>query len=284
MAKRTTKKAEVKLFDEKKEEVIYDFGEVKIPTCWKEVTLQMMCDFYKAGEDKKKLLESDTEEAKLKKTDLPDENDEKYNVTDKDIIRCFTTIDPEKIDVLPVEFFERIMSTLSFMVTQYEQKPPTNRITVNGHELIINFMEGLKVKEYKDADTILRTNPTDYPSLLAVLCREVVGRKKDMTTGIEWDVNEPYDEEFANHIFDGRRAMFANMPVEDAMPLIAFFLMRSEKSSIFSQRYLTTAAHQLKELVENLENSIEFTDLSRWSKMRVKRTLKKYREQIDSIC
>ena len=283
MAKRTTKKAEVKLFDEKKEEVIYDFGEVKIPTSWKEVTLQMMCDFYKAGEDKKKLLESDTEEAKMKKTDLPDENDEKYNVTDKDIIRCFTTIDPEKIDVLPVEFFERIMSTLSFMVTQYEQKPPTNRITVNGHELIINFMDGLKMKEYKDADTILRTNPTDYPSLLAVLCREVVGRKKDMTTGIEWDVNEPYDEEFASHVFDGRRAMFAKLSVIDTMPLIAFFLTRSEKSLIFSQRYSTTVAHQLGELAQSLKNSIDYTDLPLYKRIYAKMKLRKLEKQIAII-
>jgi hypothetical protein len=35
--------------------------------------------------------------------------------------------------------------------------------------------------------------------------------------------------------------------------------------------------------VENLENSVDSMDLSIWSKIRVKRTLKKSRRQIESI-
>ena len=156
-------------------------------------------------------------------------------------------------------------------------------ITINGIEFVINDMETLKVKEYKDADTVLRNNPTDYPSLLAVLCRQKTGTKTDNATGLSWDINEEYTEEFANKIFDARREMFSKLPIADAMPLVSFFLLKGISSSKVSQKSLMTLGEALHQLAENLENSVGSMDLSIWSKVRVKRTLKKYRKQIDNI-
>ena len=277
------KKVKVNLFNDKKEEIGYDFGEVRIPDSWDEVTLEMMCDLWKIQNDKKEKLEEDRKKAKADKKDEPDESLDMYNVTDKDILKVFSTIDPEKIDVLPVELYEQLMGHLSFMVTPYESKTPSKHITISGIEFVINDMETLKVKEYKDADTVLRNNPTDYPSLLAVLCRQKTGTKTDNATGLSWDVNEEYTEEFANKIFDARREMFAKLPIADAMPLVSFFLLKGISSSKVSQKSLTTLAQQLRELAENIENSVDSMDLSIWSKFRVKRTLRKYRKQIDDI-
>lgn len=276
------KRPKVKLYDEKKEEIAYDFGEVKIATKWDDVTLQMMCDFWKLSEEKKELLEKDRKEAE-KNEETIDETLDKYNVTDKDILKTFSTIEEDKIDLLPVEFYERLMGNLSFMVTPYESAMPANMIEYNGITLLINDMESLKLKEYTDAETVLRNNRFDYPSLLAILCRKKTGEYRDLVTGSRWPVNEPYDEDFANKVFNARREMFANMPVAKVMPLISFFLLKGITSTKLSQKSLTTLAHQLNELVENIEVSVEGMELSRWSKKRLKKTLKKYKEQINTI-
>lgn len=279
MAKRQNK---VKLHDEKKMDVAYDFGKVTIAASWNDVTLQQMCDFWKLTQTKQDELEKDRKEAKRSKAEI-DETDEKYNVTDKDLLKAFSDIEEDKIDILPVELYERLMGNLSFMVTPYEQKPASNKITINGNDFIINDHESLRLKEYTDAEQVIRNNRFDYPSLLAVLCRLKTGVTTDVATGVSWLANEVYDEEFATHKFDARREMFAKLPIADAMPLISFFLLRGIQSSNISQRSLMTAGHRLEELVENIESSLKHMDLSSWSKMRLKKTLKKYRKQISSI-
>lgn len=277
-----TKKVKVELHDDKKMETVYDFGNVNIASSWKDVTLQMMCDFWKITQDKKDLLEEDKKKAEADKKQV-DETLEKYNVTDKDILKVFSDIDPEKIDLLPVELYEQLMGHLSFTVTPYESKKPSKYLTIDGVEFVVNDMESLKVKEYKDVDTILRVNRFDYPSLLAVLCRKKTGTRHDNVTGLSWDINEDYTDEFANRVFDARREMFAKLPISDVMPVISFFLLKSVASKQVSQKSIMTLGHQLNELVENIENSVDSMDLSRWSKMRVKRTMKKYKKQIDNI-
>lgn len=277
------KKIKVELHDDENMETVYDFGNVTIPDSWDEVTLEMMCNLWKISKDKKDRLEEDKKKAKQEKKEAPDETLDIYNVTDKDILKTFSTIDPDKIDLLPVELYEQLMGHLSFTVTPYEAKAPSKYIEIDGKTFLINDMETLKVKEYKDSDTVIRNNPTDYPSLLAVLCRLKTGTRTDNATGLSWDVNEEYTEEFANMIFDARREMFAKLPIAKVMPLVSFFLLKGISSSKVSQKSLTTLALQLKEYAENLENSVDSMDLSRWSKMRVKRTLKKYKKQIDSI-
>ena len=280
MARRT--KAKVKEFNPKKEEEVYSFGEVKIATKWSDVTLEMMCNLWKLMEDKKKKLEEDTAKAREKKEVMPDENSDEYNVTDKDLLTIFSDINPDIIDTLPVEFYEQLMGNLAFTVTPYPHKPPTKYLYKDDKVFLINDMESLKVKEYKDVDTILRNNHTDYPSLLAVLCRLRKGEKTDNATGLRWDINEEYTEEFANKVFDARREMFAKMPVEEAMPLVSFFLAKGLTSSKHFQKSLMIIEHQLNELVTSIESSLESMDLPIWSKMRAKRTLKKLKKQIDA--
>ena len=276
-------KVKTEKFDEKKMETAYDFGNITVPTKWDEVTLQMLSDYLALSKEKEDALEKDKAQAEKDNTEMPNEKDEKYNLTDKDLLRIFTNFDMEKYDILPVELYNSIMSNFSFVLEDMPQWKPSNHLSYNGMEFVINTMEALKVKEYEDAEMIVRNNIYDYPSLLAVLCRKVTGTKTDNVTGLSWEVNEEYNSEFANKIFDARREMFAKMPITKAMPLISFFLLRGLECSNLSQNSITTLAHQLDEVVGNMLDSINSMGLRKWLYLPQMIKLKKYKKSINSI-
>lgn len=276
-------KVKTEKFDEKKMETAYDFGSITVPTKWDEVTLQMLSDYLALSKEKEEALEKDKAQAERDKTEMPNEKDEKYNLTDKDLLRIFTNFDMDKYDVLPVELYNSIMSNFSFVLEDMPQWKPSNHLSYNGMEFTINTFEVLKVKEYEDAEMILRNNMYDYPSLLAVLCRKVTGTKTDNVTGLSWEVNEEYNSEFANKIFDARREMYAKMPITKAMPLISFFLLRGLECNNLSQNSITTLAHQLDEVVGNMLDSINSMGLRKWLYLPQMIKLKKYKKSINSI-
>ena len=276
-------KVKTEKYDEKKMETVYNFGNITVPTKWDEVTLQMLSDYLALSKEKEDALENDKKQAERDKTDMPNEKDEKYNLTDKDLLRIFTNFDMEKYDILPVELYNSIMSNFSFVLEDMPQWKPSNHLSYNGMEFVINTMEALKVKEYEDAEMIVRNNIYDYPSLLAVLCRKVTGTKTDNVTGLSWEINEEYNSEFANKIFDARREMFAKMPITKAMPLISFFLLRGLECNNLSQNSITTLAHQLDEVVGNMLDSINSMGLRKWLYLPQMIKLKKYKKSINSI-
>ena len=276
-------KVKTEKFDEKKMETAYDFGSITVPTKWDEVTLQMLSDYLALSKEKEEALEKDKKQAERDKTEMPNEKDEKYNITDKDLLKCFTNFDMDKYDILPVELYNSIMSNFSFVLEDMPQWKPSNHLSYNGMEFVINTMEALKVKEYEDAEMILRNNIYDYPSLLAVLCRKVTGTKTDNVTGLSWEVNEVYDSEFANKIFDARREMFAKMPITKVMPLISFFLLKGLTSTNLSQNSITTIGRQLDEVVGNMLDSINSMGLRKWLYLPQMIKLKKYKKSINSI-
>ena len=281
MAKKN--KAYTMLHNDKKMETVIDFGDIKVPTKWEEVTLQMLTDYLTLSHEKEEALKKDKLEAKKNKQEAPNEKDEKYTLTDKDILRIFTNFDISKYDILPVELYEAIMSNFSFLVEDMPIIKPSKELFFNNVHFVINDMESLKVKEYEDADMVLRNNQYDYPSLLAILCRECKGKKTDHITGQTYLINEDYDTEFANHIFDARREMFANMPITQTMPLISFFLLKGLESSNHFPNSIQTLALQLKEAVENMLDSIESKGLGKWWYLPQMIKLKKYKKYINSI-
>ena len=275
-------KVKTEKFDEKKMETAYDFGSITVPTKWEEVTLQMLSDYLALSKEKEDALEKDKAQAERDKTEMPNEKDEKYNITDKDLLKCFTDFDMDKYDVLPVELYNSIMSNFSFVLEDMPQWKPSNHLEYNGMEFVVNDKEALKVKEYEDAEMILRNNMYDYPSLLAVLCRKVTGTKTDNVTGLSWEVNEVYDSEFANKIFDARREMFAKMPITKVMPLIGFFLMRKIESTNLSQNSLTTIAQNLYDTLQVIEDSHKTTGLRRLFILPEMIKLRKWKKYIKS--
>ena len=277
-------KVKTEKFDEKKMETAYDFGSITVPTKWDEVTLQMLSDYLALSKEKEEALEKDKAQAERDKTEMPNEKDEKYNITDKDLLKCFTDFDMEKYDVLPVELYNSIMSNFSFVLEDMPQWKPSKHLSYNGMEFVVNTTEVMKVREYEDAEMILRNNIYDYPSLLAVLCRKVTGTKTDNVTGLSWEVNEVYDSEFANKIFDARREMFAKMPITKVMPVIVFFLIKGLTSTSLSQNYLTMIGRQLLSLVENLEDSARHMVFKKPSMIVRMIELRKLKKSIKCIC
>ena len=277
-------KVKTEKFDEKKMETAYDFGSITVPTKWDEVTLQMLSDYLALSKEKEDALEKDKKQAERDKTEMPNEKDEKYNITDKDLLKCFTDFDMDKYDILPVELYNSIMSNFSFVLEDMPQWKPSNHLSYNGMEFVVNDKESLKVLEWDDCENILRNNIYDYPSLLAVLCRKVTGTKTDNVTGLSWEVNEVYDYEFANKIFDARREMFAKMPITKVMPLIGFFLTKGLISTSLSQNYLTIIGRQLLNLVENLEDSARHMVFKKPSMIAAMIKLRKLKKSIKCIC
>ena len=282
MARR--KKADTMLHNDKKMETVVDFGEITVPDKWENVTLQMMSDYLTLSKQKEDALEKDKAQAERDKTEMPNEKDEKYNITDKDLLRIFTNFDMEKYDILPVELYNSIMANFAFLLDPMPEWKPTNHLSYNGMEFVINDKESLKVLEWDDCESILRNNMYDYPSLLAILCRKVTGTKTDNVTGLSWEINEVYDYEFANKIFDARRKMFAEMPITKAMGLIGFFLIKGLTSTNLSQNSITTIGHQLLSLVENLEDSAKHMVFKKPSMIAAMIKLRKLKKSIKCIC
>lgn len=276
-------KACTMLHNDKKMETVIDFGNIKVPTKWSEVTLQMLSDYLTLSHEKEEALKKDKLEAKKNKQESPNEKDEKYTLSDKDILKIFTNFDISKYDILPVELYESIMSNFAFLIEDMPQTKPSKELYYNDIHFVINDMESLKVKEYEDADMVLRNNQYDYPSLLAILCRECKGKKTDHVTGITYLINEDYDTEFANHIFDARREMFANMPMTKAMSLINFFLLKGLESNGHFQNSIQTIALQLKEAVENMLDSLNHMGSRKWLFLPQMIKLKKYKKSIHCI-
>ena len=277
------KKADTMLHNDKKMETVIDFGDIKVPTKWEEVTLQMLSDYLTLSHEKEEALKKDKLEAKKNKQEAPNEKDEKYTLTDKDILKIFTNFDISKYDILPVELYESIMSNFAFLIEDMPVMKPSNELYYNDIHFVINFMESLKVKEYEDADMVLRNNRYDYPSLLAILCRECKGKKTDHITGQTYLINEDYDTEFANHIFDARREMFAKMPMTKVMPLISFFLLKGLESNNHFQNSISIIARQLKEAVENMQDLLNSKGLGKWWYLPQMIKLRKYKKYIHNI-
>ena len=277
------KKADTMLHNDKKMETVLDFGNIKVPTKWEEVTLQMLTDYLTLSHEKEEVLKKDKLEAKKNKQEAPNEKDEKYTLTDKDILKIFTNFDISKYDILPVELYESIMSNFAFLIEDMPVTKPSKELYYNDIHFVINDMESLKVKEYEYADMVLRNNPYDYPSLLAILCRECKGKKTDHVTGCTYLINEDYDTEFANNIFDARRDMFSNMPMTKVMPLISFFLLKGLESNNHFQNSISIIARQLKEAVENMLDSINSMGSRKWLYLAQMIKLKKYKKYINSI-
>lgn len=195
----------------------YNFGEIKVPTSWDEVTLLQFEKINEYYQDKEKT----------------------FNVVD--VIDIFIDKDKDYIMSLPAEFLEIILDKLSFVTTEPEQKEPTNKIEINGETYQINFMEKLKTGEYVSVDNIIKSDRNDYASILAILCR------KD---------GEIYDSKFEAELFEERKKLFEEQPVTKILPIIGFFLNLYILSVIPSQLYFQVE-EELNHIQKSIKTSTE---------------------------
>ena len=225
------------------ENEIIDLGEWTTPKSWDDLTLKQFCDLQRFYSDK----------------------DKDFDAREVLHILCNKTVD--EVNQLPIEFTEAILSKMEFLTTQPEYGKPSNKLTINGEEYIINTQNKMKTGEYIAVTTSVKSDQYNYAAILAVLARKE---------------NEIYDSKFENEILEERIKMFENIPALQAMPSVAFFLnlyMISVLPSLLSSR-VGDAINHTQQHIETLRKNGAISKRSMKSAMK---KLKKLRKSISSF-
>lgn len=135
-----------------------DYGEIKVPTSWDEVTVKKYIELSRLYD-----------------------NDNKPELID--MIPVLIDRDRDYVMSLPTEFLSIILDKLTFLTKDIDAEP-TNEIKINDETYIINYQEKLRVGEYLAADTLLKEDDKDIAKLLAILCR-----KKDEVYDTDFTTN-----------------------------------------------------------------------------------------------
>ena len=224
-------------------ENVIDLGKWTVPTKWDDVTLEMFQKIEKYYSDK----------------------DKDFDV--REVLDIFTNKSRDEIDQLPIDFTNKLMNELSFLKEQPQYGDASPKIEIDGEEYCINVMEKLKTGEYVAIDTILKNDPHDYISILAVLCRKN---------------GEIYDSKFEAEVFEERQKLFAKQPIMKIMPLISFFLslyiVRMTHSQLYSE--VEEGLNLIQQNIDNSENLGVFKRRSLNSQMKKLRKLLKSNKSI----
>ena len=224
----------------KKEEVVKDFGSIKVPTKWEEVSLGQFEKIMKltGGENKR--------------------------VDVMSLLSILTGQDEDYINSLPASFVETLMAHLIFLNDNPRTYDHTaSQIKIGNDFYSIHFLEELKFGEYVEVNESIKNDPLDYSTILAILCR------KD---------GEAFDEDFAANKFKQRKEMFQGQPVTEILPLIGFFLKLFLLSRANSQGCLMELESATNQLLQHTNSSVSNGDGGKHSlswRMRTTRKLKK---------
>lgn len=229
--------------DKLDEKDIIDFGSWHCPTSWEDVTLKMFQEIEKYYSDK----------------------DKNFDV--REVLDIFTDHTRDEIDQLPINFTDKLLNELSFLKEQPQYGDASASIEIDGEKYSINVMEKLKTGEYVAIDTILKSDPHDYISILAVLCRKN---------------GEIYDSKFEAELFEERQKLFSKQPIMKIMPLISFFLnlyiVRMTHSQLYSE--VEEGLNLIQQNIDNSENLGVFKRHSLNSQMKKLRKLLKSNKSI----
>ena len=224
-------------------ENVIDFGKWTTPKSWEELTLKQFQEIEKYYSNK----------------------DKDFDI--REVLDIFTDHTRDEIDQLPINFTDKLLNELSFLKEQPKYGDASPKIEIDGEEYCINVMEKLKTGEYVAIDTILKSDPHDYISILAVLCR-----KK----------GEIYDSKFEAEVFEDRQKLFAKQSIIKIMPLISFFLslyiLRMTHSQLYSE--VEEGLNLIQQNIDNSENLGVFKRLSLNSQMKKLRKLLKSNKSI----
>ena len=192
---------------------IIDLGEWTVPTDWSQVTLKQFSEIERYYADK----------------------ESGFDARDVIHILCNKTID--EVNMLPIQFSEKIMEKLLFLQEKPTEEKPSNSIEIDGEKYSINYMEKLKLGEYVAVDSLLKEDRFDYASFLAILCRKS---------------GEVYDSRFEAEVFEERRKMFEGISIVKVLPVVNFFLSLYMVSQMHIQLSL-----EVEEVVNHIQQSID---------------------------
>lgn len=220
------------------EDNIIDFGSIVVPKDWNDITLKKYEEIERYYSDK----------------------DKKFNVID--VLDILIDKDRDWINGLPIDFLDIILNHLVFLVTTPEVGEPTNKIKIDGEEYIVNIMEKLKLGEYVAVDNVLKSDPHNYASILAIICRKE---------------GEVYDSRFEAEEFEKRKEMFEKQPITSILPIINFFLslyiMLETPSLLYSR--VEEGIGLTQQNIDSLEKIGVFKRLSlNWQMRKLRKSLK----------
>ena len=207
-----------------KNDNIIDLGSWTVPSSWKDISLKMYQELERFYENK----------------------EESFDM--RKVVHILTNKSEDEVNMLPLDFLEKIMEKLAFLSEKPQDEEPRNWIVIKGERYEIKFMEKLKFGEYITADNIMKNDRHNYAALLAVLCRKE---------------GEQFDSKFEAEVFADRVKMFEEASVIDVLPLVFFFINLYVKSEILSKLY-TMVGEAIDLTQQNIKTSEKLGVWRRW--------------------
>ena len=223
-----------------KNENIIDLGVWNVPKSWDEVTLKQYQEIERYYENK----------------------EENFDV--RKVLHILTNHTEDEINMLPLDFLEKIMGSLTFLQEPIKEEEPRNWIEINGERYTVHTEQQLKTGEYVASDTALKGDKHNYAGLLAILCRKE---------------GELYDSKFEAEVLEDRIKLFEKQPITKILCIIGFFL----------QLYITSMtptllSSKIREAIDLTRRDIETSAKNgEVSKRSMKSAMKKLRKLEKSI-
>ena len=226
-----------------KNENIIDLGVWNVPKSWDEVTLKQYQEIERYYDGK----------------------EENFDV--RKVLHILTNHTEDEINMLPLEFLEKIMGSLTFLQEPIKEEEPRNWIEINGERYTVHTENQLKTGEYIASDTALKGDKHNYAGLLAILCRKE---------------GELYDSKFEAEVLEDRIKLFEKQPITKILCIIGFFL----------QLYITSMtptllSSKIREAIDltrkDIETSAKNGELSKRSMKSLEKKLRKLEKSISSM-
>ncbi len=223
-----------------KNENIIDLGQWTVPTDWSQITLKQYQDIERFYEDK----------------------EDNFDV--RKILHILTNHSEDEINMLPLEFLEKIMGSLSFLQEPIKEEEPRNWVEIDGERYTVHTENQLKTGEYIASDTALKGDKHNYAAILAILCRKE---------------GELYDSKFEAEVLEDRIKLFEKQPITKILYIIGFFL----------QLYITSMtpfllSSKVREAIDLTRKDIEISAKNgELTKRSMKSLMKKLRKLEKSI-
>ena len=224
-----------------KNENIIDLGVWNVPKSWDEVTLKQYQEIERYYDGK----------------------EENFDV--RKVLHILTNHSEDEINMLPIDFLEKIMGSLSFLQEPIKEEEPRNWVEIDGERYTVHTENQLKTGEYIASDTALKGDRHNYAALLAILCRKE---------------GELYDSKFENEVLEGRIKLFEKQPITKILCIIGFFL----------QLYITSMtpfllSSKVREAIDltrkDIETSAKNGELSKRSMKSLMKKLRKLEKSIN---
>lgn len=224
-----------------KNENIIDLGVWNVPSSWDEVTLKQYQEIERYYDGK----------------------EENFDV--RKVLHILTNHTEDEINMLPLEFLEKIMDSLSFLQEPIKEEKPRNWVEIDGERYTVHTENQLKTGEYIASDTALKGDKHNYASILAILCRKE---------------GELYDSKFEAEVLESRIKLFEKQPITKILCIIGFFLQLY--ITYMTPTLLSSKVREAIDLTrKDIETSVKNGEVSKRSMKSAMKKLRKLEKSIN---